>query len=128
VHTIEVGNHIGSWHKWCDCHCFDHLALGIHFGQMQDMWVDDEGLLREPRYPMFKWTDYHQPLAGYGLINASVGPETVATVMLADYAEDHILWEQWEDRLDPKGYFDQLSRIYMIGSGKSQIHGGILET
>jgi len=87
---------------------------------MQDMWVDDEGLLREPRYPMFRWEWYHQPLAGYGLINASVGPETVATQMPAEFVQEHIYWEPWEKRLDPKDYFEQLSRLYMVGSGKSQ--------
>jgi hypothetical protein len=128
VHVVEIGEHIRDWHKWCDCDLFDHVGLGEHFGQTQDLWVDDCGLLREPPYPLWKWADYQHPLPGYGLINASIGPDTIATIMPPEYAQKQILWEPWEHRLDPKDYFEQLSRIYMMGSGKSQIHGGILET
>ena len=129
VHQLEIGEHIQEWHKWCDCDLFDHVCLGEHCGQIQDLWVDDEGLLRQPIYPMFKWeNDLAMPisqggLAGYGLITASVGPETIATVMPTEYAEQRIMWEvNWEHRLKPENYFDQLSRVYLgFGKGKSKI-------
>jgi hypothetical protein len=123
VHEIQVGNHIRDWYRWCDCDCFDHVTLGELNGQVQDLWVDDEGLLREPQYPMWKWEDYSNPLCGYGLINASDGPETIATIMPVRFAEEKIDWEPWEHRIDPANYFDQLSRLYLqTGIGKTETH------
>jgi hypothetical protein len=129
VHVVDPGEHIADWHKYCDCLCFDHVCLGEHFGQVQDLWVDDEGLLKNEPYPMWVWENITEPglvkhtpkLCGYGLINASIGPETIATKMEPEYALNKIRWEPWEERLDPKNYFDQLSRLYFFGTGKSEI-------
>lgn len=127
VHEIEVGNHIEDWHKWCDCELFDVARLGKIGtpGLEYDIWVDDEGLLREPNYPHFQWLRYYNELAGYGLLLCSNSSgESISTDLPLEIAQRAIVWEQWERRLDPKDYFEQLSRIYLPGSfgkGKSEI-------
>lgn len=53
------------------------------------LWVDGEGLLKNPRYFMLL-RGYAQPLAGRGLILGSDGPETVATSLTIEWAKENI--------------------------------------
>lgn len=113
LHEIELSPHIQDWHKWCDCEAFDYAYCGTHEGQRQDIWVDDNGLNRHPMYPTFKWRDRDLPLVGYGLLlGTTPGGDSVSTILSIEYVLSLIAWEQWEVRLNPADWFDQLSRIY----------------
>ena len=114
VHEVWIGQHIQDWHKWCDCECFDRAYIGVHLGQRQDIWVDDMGFMRNPTYPLFVWKQRQDPLAGYGLVLAELGENSISTLMTPDYAQHFIKWEFWEVRLKADQYFDQLSRIYLF--------------
>lgn len=113
IHEIEVGEHVTDWYKWCDCDCFDVAYCGAHFGQRQDIWVDDNGMNRYPMYPCFKWKGRHDPLVGYGLLMATTPHgDSISTLMPISYAFEHVEWEKWEGRLNPPDFFEQLSRLY----------------
>lgn len=119
IHPLDISKEIKDWYKWCDCDCFDHAYIGVHSGRRHDIFVDDEGLLKEPHYPVFQWKDYSNPLVGYGLITAcDSGGNAVDTPMIPEYAERCITWELWEGRLKAEDYFEQISRIYFNERGQ----------
>lgn len=110
MHQVQVEDKIEAWHKLLDCDCLDvaHVEEGL------DIWVDDYGLSREPDiYPMFQWRGYAENLAGYGLMLChNMQGESTSVSLEAIPAEAMLKWEEWERRLNPEDYFDQLSRIY----------------
>lgn len=111
VHWVNVQNDINDWHRLMDCQTLDVVQLD--HPQDTDIWVDDEGLLREPPYPFFKWAGYNENLCGYGLVLCHNGPESTSVRISPDEAASLIQWEPWESRLPPEPYFDQLSRLYL---------------
>lgn len=129
VHPIEIENDIHAWHKILECDCFDHAVLGEYGGCPIDVFVDDEGLLREPNYPHWYWLGYHNELCGYGLINSSNSQgESISSNLNLQYCMAHAHFEDWEERLDPEKYLDQMTRIYQFqwkgtfGLGSTEIH------
>ena len=114
IHEVNLDPGIQNWYKLCDCDCFDHCYLGTFAGARHDAFVDDEGLLKEPTYPLWHWHNYPNPLPGYGLITAcdDLGV-TIPARMTVEFVLEHISWELWEARLNAADYFDQLSRIYL---------------
>jgi hypothetical protein len=113
VHDVIVKNDIHDWHKMLDTEILDVAHAGMYQGLPIDIWVDDEGLLHDPHPPLFRWLDYPNVLAGYGLILSSdnAGESISTNIPRADLGR-LIRFEEWERRLDPANYFDQLSRIY----------------
>lgn len=116
IHPLEIQKGINNWYQWCDCECFDHAYLGNHCGLRHDAFVDDNGLLREPTYPLWFWYDRTDPLAGYGLVTAcDGGGETIDATMPVEYVEKRVAWELWEARLKAEDYFEQMTRLYLPG-------------
>jgi hypothetical protein len=114
VHEVVVDCDIHAWHTLLDCDCLDVAHVGDHDGLSVDVWVDDEGLLQQPMPPCFRWGDYPNPLAGYGLVlsSDSMG-ESHSTNLTAKAVSLMVSFEtKWELRIDPESVFDQLSRIY----------------
>src|ERR1700757_4050395 len=129
VHQIEIENNINDWHKVLDCDILDHVLLGEYAGLPIDGWVDDEGLLREPNYPYWIWVGYRNQLCGYGLINSSNNQgKSISSNLSLSYCLAHCQYEEWERRLDPEKYLDQMTRIYAFrwegrfGIGSTEIH------
>lgn len=59
----------------------------------ESIYLDDEGLLRDPPKPLFAWADYRQPLAGKGLIlGFDDEGETVATKVTLAYVKSMVRW------------------------------------
>jgi hypothetical protein len=66
-----------SMYKLIDCELVDCVRLD----DQNDLWVDDEGLNKEPEH-FFEFTGTHQPFAGNGLIASHTDSgETVGTDM-----------------------------------------------
>jgi hypothetical protein len=86
------------------CDCFTIVKLGDE----DDVFVDDEGLLKvTPDTKFFKLNDFQQPLAGYGLI-VGADEETGETVPVhhnADYYRSKIQFLDVE-MLRVFGYFE----------------------
>jgi hypothetical protein len=113
VHEVSVKNDIHDWYRFLDCQILDVAHLGDYQGLPIDVWVDDEGLLHKPMPPCFRWGSYPNPLAGYGLILSSdQAGESISTNIELRVMGRFLRFEEWERRLDPEKYFDQLSRIY----------------
>lgn len=122
IHPVETPNDINAWHDLLDCDTLDVVRVD----RKTDIWVDDEGLLREPRYPFFSWLGYPEQLCGYGLILSHDGPESVSAAISLSQAWTCIQYENWEERLNPEKYFEQMTRIYLhsgtFGVGSIEIH------
>ena len=73
-----------------DCCTFDVIRID----DREAIFVDDEGLLKMPRY-FFKYEGYGQPLAGRGLVlgNDDEG-ETIATKLTADAVRARVAFTQ----------------------------------
>jgi hypothetical protein len=127
VHRVNVENNINDWYRFLDC----DTVTGVYPPQPPetDIFVDDNGLLREPIYPRFRLVTYGEELAGYGLVLSHRGPESISTRLTPGELMPLLQWEDWEKRLPPEPYFEQLSRIYLDtheGSfglgGKTSLH------
>jgi len=125
VHEIETTDDILDWHKLLDCDTLDVARVE----QSVDIWVDDNGLLREPYYPLFYYLGYQNPLCGYALaLSSNAEGESISLKLPAGYFQAKIHFEEWEKRLDPNNYFDQMSRVYPVlhigkfGLGATPIH------
>jgi|SRR5215471_5432403 len=65
-----------------------------------DIYVDGEGLLKQPRY-FFRWHGYYNPLAGRGLIIAhNEEGESIATKLSLNLVREHVRFVQ----LSVKGF------------------------
>jgi hypothetical protein len=129
VHPIEIENDITEWYKILQCDHFDHAVLGQYKGLPIDVWVDDEGLLREPNWPHWYWSGYQNELAGYGLINSSNQEgESISSNLDLVYCMMRAHFEPWENRLNPEDYLEQMTKIYAFdykgsyGIGTTQMH------
>lgn len=69
--TISEVDYSGDYkdiYKLIDCQNFTVIQLDFFADETaESLYIDDEGLLNEPEH-FFIWKDYHQPLAGKGLI------------------------------------------------------------
>ncbi len=87
-----------------------------------DVWVDNEGFLREEPFPCFHV--YKSPniggkqmkLCGYGLVLAADGNGETYSLTTSFKPEDFdqmtsLCFERWKDRLDPNEHMDELLRI-----------------
>jgi hypothetical protein len=124
VHEIETTDDITDWHKLLDCDTLDVARVEREV----DIWVDDNGLLRQPYYPIFYYIGYQNPLCGYGLALSSSGPETISLERPPGFFQMKIHFEEWEKRLNPNDYFEQMSRVYPVrhigkfGIGSHEVH------
>ena len=109
IHKIVVPNHLGpEWYQLLDA---DYLDVARVHPEI-DIWVD-EGLIVEPVKPLFKWDEYPNALAGYGLVLSSDNQgETISCTLSFDILSVHISFEQWEERVSPDIYIDQMMRVY----------------
>lgn len=123
-HEIETTDKLDDWHKLLDCEVIDlaRVEQGI------DIWIDDEGLMREPHYPLFSYLGFGNPLCGYGLALSSNGPESISLERPPGFFQTKIQFEDWENRLRQEDYFDQMSRVYPVrhigkfGVGSTEVH------
>lgn len=118
VHELAVSKDLSVWHKLLDCDYVEHVLIGQIDDKPVDAWVNEEGLLRDPYYPLWRWVGaprlYPNPLCGYGLVlSHDAGGESTSTDLTAAFVLQQLVFEPWEQRLDPEAYFDQLSRIYL---------------
>ena len=130
VHDVIVKNDIHDWHKMLDCDCLDIGHIGMYKGHPIDVWVDDSGLMRKPMPPLFRWLEYPNPLAGYGLVLSSdANGESISTNIPRSDTGRLIIFEDWERRMSPDIYFDQLSRVYPFRqTGTYGVGGGSYDT
>ena len=65
VEEIEISGSLDSMYAalQCDCIC----SVGIHLTPCEVLWVDDEGLLKDP-IGAFTIVGYPNPLSGHGII------------------------------------------------------------
>ncbi|SRR6266436_949091 len=116
VHAIEIVNEIHVWHQVLMCDCFTVCRLGAPYAGCKldlDIWVDDNGLLREPVWPRFKIRN--GLLCGYGLVLATNSsgesvsvPEVIDVPSFAKLMA--ISFEPYQIRLDPGDYIEQITR------------------
>jgi hypothetical protein len=125
IHDIETTDDLEDWHKLLDCQILDVARVEREI----DIWVNDEGLLRKPYYPLFYYLGFGNPLCGYGLaLSSNSQGETISLNRPPGYLQAKIQFEEWEKRLDQEEYFEQMSRIYPLrhmgkfGLGATDIH------
>lgn len=116
IHRIQVDHSLAAWCRILGCKSVKRLEIhrNIQGTRAVDIWVDDEGLMKEPMPPTFKVRAYPQALAGYGLVLGAnlKTDESIDCPMGKDHFEVYIAWEPWEKRLKVEDYFEQLSAIH----------------
>ncbi len=81
VYAVELDNGLKGMYTAIGCACVDRVVLD----NRNDLWIDDEGLLRNPQPPKFQLAGFRQPLAGNGLICGYTDEgETISTRLTAD--------------------------------------------
>jgi hypothetical protein len=120
IFRLRVPADLDTWYKLLDCTCVDRyvLARDRQHQRELDLWIDDDGLLKEP--PAARFLLANDPAAkdravftGYALVleaDTSTGDSISCNLAPADLAT-RIEWEDWEARLDPADYFAQLTRV-----------------
>jgi hypothetical protein len=111
VHTLDIGHDLHAWYEALMCQCLDVAHVGqAPNGHAIDVWVDDEGLLRNEPWPLFQLSTH--TLCGYGLVLESdaEGESQGVTIPLTWFV-DKLRFEPWEKRLDPADYFAELTRV-----------------
>jgi hypothetical protein len=116
IHPLDIDSDLSVWHQLLKCDCVDRAEIHRNASNTRavDVWVDDEGLLKEPVPPTFKVRGYPNPLAGYGLLlgaNLTSGRSIAAPYASAAEIAPLIMWERWERRLNPDDYFEELTRV-----------------
>jgi hypothetical protein len=107
------------WHMLLDCDCVDAVQVSFLKYGPHAIWIDDEGLLREPApYPQFRVLGVNgdAPLTGYGILTRMTegGRGDVASVHItAPELAPLIQFEEWSRRLKPEDYIPQLLRLYL---------------
>ena len=99
VKAIQTPAGLRDMYRLIGCSGID----GFRFPANKTEWVfvDDEGLLREPRPAMFVLKDYSQPLVGRGLIlGATPNGDSMSSRLMVEEIERVISWEFWEIRFD----------------------------
>jgi hypothetical protein len=111
---LQIAYDLESWYAAIQC---DSLDIGVIPANdrgrkfMIDVWCDDMGMYRKPELPTFVIGPH--TIYGYGLLFERDGEHTASCGFDADFLI-HILglrFEDWEERLDAKNYFAQLSRV-----------------
>jgi len=111
VHTLEIEHSLRAWYEALMCQCVDVVCVGrTEAGRRVDVWVDDEGLLRQPCWPCFKIGKAE--LCGYGLVlECDGGGESQGVTFGPEWLVGKLAFEVWEKRLNPADYFSQLTRV-----------------
>jgi hypothetical protein len=115
IHEVQISKDLRAWHAMLECDCVDKVELHRNKAGTRalDVWIDDEGLIKEPVAPLFKLAGYDSPLAGYGLVlgaNLNTG-ESLDCPIAVEQLGPNLKFEPWEKRLDPADYFAQLTRV-----------------
>jgi hypothetical protein len=117
IHEIQISKDLSAWHAMLECDYVDRVEVSRNKAGTRalDVWIDDEGLMKEPVAPLFKVRGCENPLAGYGLVlgadltnGKSIDCPLTLTV---ERLRQNIAFEPWEKRLDPRDYFAQLTRV-----------------
>ena len=75
----------------------DLVTIGTHIDDKNSIFVDDEGLLKNPEH-FFFWEGAHQPFAGNGLILAADDEgETISTTITGKEAQEKITFLSYSD-------------------------------
>jgi hypothetical protein len=66
IHEIKISKDRAAWYAMLDCDCIDRVEFmrNADGSRALDIWVDGEGLLKEPVPPCFKLRGHKNPLAG----------------------------------------------------------------
>jgi hypothetical protein len=111
VHTLDVTHELSAWYDMLECSCVDVVRIGTApNGNAIDVWVDDEGLLRNEPYPLFRLGE--GTLCGYGLVlECDSEGKSLGVSFGHSWFEGKLRFEPWERRLNPADYFEQLTRV-----------------
>jgi peptidoglycan hydrolase-like protein with peptidoglycan-binding domain len=104
-----------------DCRYIEAVKLLIAGQPVQIIWIDEEGLLRQPFvYPQFRCQGANggNPLAGYGLITGISPTGTMENVASFSFAP-LLFFEEWEKRIPTDSVISQLLRIYLPNASDS---------
>lgn len=102
-----------------DCEAIDavNLDMVVH-GIQHVIWVDDEGLLREPFiYPKFviHGANGDHGMAGYGLITGMDEQGVTTNCMVSIPVLAQVLgFEQWRSRIPIDNVIDKMLRLYKL--------------
>ncbi len=91
--TITEVEHNGDYkqiYQLIGADCFDCARINEHG---DSIFVDDEGLLRDPVSPMFEHIGYPQALAGKGLVlGCNDEGEAIKPTTTLDELRQHVSW------------------------------------
>jgi len=89
VYEIEIEPGLDAMYEAIGCRAVDMVRIT----QLDDLWIDDCGLLREPQPDKFKFLGHAQPLAGNGLIcGYDDQGETVSTALTVEFVQQMVRW------------------------------------
>lgn len=119
--AVEIAHDSSVWRQVLKCSCIDCVCIAEVDPLLAiDIWIDDEGLLRNEPRPFFKvkkgrsFGFQEVKLCGYGLV-LGCDPTTGKTVSL-DVPTDKfgptvgLAFERWHHRLDANEHMDELLR------------------
>ena len=84
ITEVEYTGNYKQIYDLIDCETYDVARINEHG---DGIFVDDEGLFKEGEQRFFLYEDYHQPLAGKGLIlgcDMDTGESVATTLTLAE--------------------------------------------
>ena len=99
VYSIEIDKGLKGLYTAIGCTCVDRIVLD----DRNDLWLDDEGLLKNPQPDKFSVKGYVRPLAGNALIcGYNRDGETISTTLKPEQIQPLItFWGELELPIEP---------------------------
>lgn len=99
VYTVDIDNGLRGLYNSIGCSCVDRIVLDDH----NDLWIDDEGLLKNPQPAKFSIAGFVRPLAGNALIcGYTAEGETISTTLRVEQVRPMItFWGDVELDIEP---------------------------
>lgn len=92
------GSTMESLQQLLDVDCFTMVSLGEGYA----LWIDDEGLYREPPLGAFKIKEDWQAFSGHGIITGLNGPATVAATIPIEAVVELVTFVPNEELPEPR--------------------------
>ena len=102
VYEIDIPKGLQGLYSALEC---DMVEI-VRINDTEDLYVDEEGLLRHDPIGAFRFKGYDQVLSGHGLVLGNDGEgDSVDTTLTVEYIRDQVRFKEVQDIPEPFMHF-----------------------